>query len=97
MQNPNTTEWEKDFDSKFDNYHYVAALYAEAQVGDLNMHSLKSFIRSLLLTRDEEVVGKLEAAKMHDFPRMYYTGERDVRAQAFTDAISLIRGTQNDV
>lgn len=38
----------EEFEKKFNNYVYVAELYTEAQMGDLNFNSLKSFIKSSL-------------------------------------------------
>lgn len=67
------TDWEKEFDKKFDNYAYIAELYVEAQMGDLNLLSLKDFIRNLLTSQRAELVGRVEALIVSDKFELRYT------------------------
>lgn len=106
-----TTDWEKEFNKYFDG-HWGWNLPAE-HIGLLETgigipsseevkEYIKPFIRTLLLARDEEIVGKLEEAKKEEHVRFNPNDEPNDACVAgynlaITDAVSLIRRTQKGV
>lgn len=73
----------EEFDRRFDNYHYVAELYAEAQVGDLNLKSLRDFISNALAQQRREMVERIneKIAASNLKSKDYCNGLRDARAE----------------